>query len=92
VPAELGTLYREIEANIVSLGIVPESRPFRPHITIARLANASHRSVAEYLERNDSFRAGPFPVTSFTLFSSVLTQQGPIHTLETSYPLTPSSP
>lgn len=90
--AELEALYRQIETILVAVGVVPERRPFRPHITLARLAKTSQHDVTAYLKDNSGFKTGPFSVTSFKLFSSVLTPQGPIHTVEASYPLISSSP
>lgn len=90
--SELEALYRQVESYLAAAGVAPENRPFRPHITLARLNNVSPHEVAVYLKRNGSFSSGPFPVNSFTLFSSVLTPNGPIHTVEASYPLISSNP
>ncbi|MGD2055217.1 MAG: RNA 2',3'-cyclic phosphodiesterase [Gammaproteobacteria bacterium] len=39
IPGELWALVKSLRATLGECGLVPESRPFQPHITLARKAN-----------------------------------------------------
>ncbi len=86
--AALAHLYDKVESALVRTGLEPEGRKFAPHVTLARLKRARMGRVREFVSQNMSFEAGPFPVRSFTLFSSFLARGGAIHRPETEYPLT----
>lgn len=77
----------KVESALVRIGLEPEGRKYAPHVTLARLRTAHMGRIREFVSRNLSFRAGPFPVRSFTLFSSFLSRQGAIHRAEADYPL-----
>jgi 2'-5' RNA ligase len=83
----LEALHGKVEGVVVRSGLPPEARNFAPHVTLARLKGTPPRRVADYLTEHALFTAGPFPVDSFHLYSSVLTPKGAHHTLEASYPL-----
>jgi 2'-5' RNA ligase len=60
------------------IGLRPESKPFHPHITLARIKD--HRPPADLtqaIERERTFTAGEFTVRGVSLFSSELTPRGP---------------
>jgi len=83
----LAALHDKVEAAVVRTGLPPEGRNFAPHVTLARLKGTPPRRVADYLTDHALFSAGPFPVSDFHLYSSVLTPKGAVHTREASYPL-----
>ena len=83
----LTPLRERIESALVRAGLAPERRKYKPHITIARLNNASPGLARHWLSANAMFRAVPFTVESFTLFSSHLGRNKAIHTPEAVYPL-----
>lgn len=85
--APLARLKAVIDKSLSGAGIAPESRPFSPHITIARLRGASRTLTSHFLEQNREFCLEPFLVTEFRLYSSSLTPAGALHTCEASYPL-----
>lgn len=68
---------------VVPLGFPQEDRPFRPHLTVARVKK-DHREVGRALNSlgvlRDLFTCGPLPVERITLFKSDLRQTGPIYT------------
>ena len=68
---------------VVPLGFPQEDRPFRPHLTVARVKK-DHREVGRVLGAlgvlTDPFPCGPLPVDRVTLFKSDLRQTGPIYT------------
>ena len=76
-----------IESALVRAGLEPERRKYKPHITIARLNNGSPGLAREWLASNTMFRAIPFTVEKFTLFSSHLGREKAIYTAEAEYPL-----
>ena len=69
------------------VGLEPEGRKYTPHVTLARLRDSSSRDVAEYLAARGFFRASPFKVSRFVLFSSRASVGGGPYVVEASYPL-----
>lgn len=87
-PSPLMTeLQAEHERLMQRVGLEPESRKFTPHVTLARLRDASSREVAEYLSSRAGFRSPPFLVSRFVLFSSRRSVGGGPYVIEESYPL-----
>ncbi|MCC6793680.1 MAG: RNA 2',3'-cyclic phosphodiesterase [Candidatus Hydrogenedentes bacterium] len=62
-------------------GLLPESKPFHPHITLARIKDR-HPPVdlMHVIERERNFTAGEFTVRGVSLFKSELTPRGPNYT------------
>jgi 2'-5' RNA ligase len=86
----LDHLQARIESALVRLGLEPEHRRFTPHVTLARLKGAPAHRARRYIMENGAFRAGPFPVQGFTLFSSFLSRNGAIHDPVAEFALTDS--
>jgi 2'-5' RNA ligase len=84
---ELADLQAEHERLMRRIGLEPETRKFTPHVTLARLRQASSLDVADYLSARGYFRTAPFPVTRFVLFSSRASTGGGPYVVEESYPL-----
>lgn len=80
-------LRNRVNSVLVRLGLEPERRKYSPHVTIARLKNTPITKVTDFLAVNGLFSAGPFEVSKFRLYSSVLTPKGAIHNIEASYDL-----
>jgi len=85
--APLVELQAEQERLMQRLGLVPEGRKFSPHVTLARLREASSRQVADYLAVRGPFRSAPFQVGRFVLFSSRDSVGGGPYVVEAAYPL-----
>lgn len=84
----LGSLHSRIERQLSEAGLAAEEKPFSPHLTIARLREGTATPAVEgWLERAREFRAGPFPVSRFFLYSSVLGPGGARHRREREYGL-----
>lgn len=83
----LHNLQNDIEKVLLRNGLEPETRPFSPHITLARLKETLPAQLAPFLQKNNRFTTPIFPVTGFTLYSSRLAPQGAIHCQEASFPL-----
>lgn len=66
----LDALARANERAARSAGLPPERHGFKPHVTLARLKGTRPEAVARMLEGLGAFTSAPFPVESFSLFSS----------------------
>jgi len=77
----------EQERLMQRIGLEPEGRKFTPHVTLARLRDASSHAVADYLSSRGYFRTAPFHISNFVLFSSRNSVGGGPYIVEASYPL-----
>jgi 2'-5' RNA ligase len=77
----------EQERLMQRIGLEPEGRKYTPHVTLARLRDASSRDVADYLSARGHFRSPSFKVPRFVLFSSRASTGGGPYIVEASYPL-----
>jgi len=68
--APLVELQAEQERLIRRIGLPAETRKFAPHVTLARLRQASSMAVANYLSLRGWLSSLAFEVDHFTLFSS----------------------
>jgi len=75
-------LQQAVELAVQEVGIVPEERPFSPHLTLARLKEPHGAAVALFEQRHRELAYPPFQVHEVILFSSVLTPKGAIHRKE----------
>ena len=80
-------LQAEHERLMQRVGLDPEGRKYTPHVTLARLRDLSSFEVAEYLSARGVFRAPPFKVSRFVLFSSRASVGGGPYVVEAAYPL-----
>jgi 2'-5' RNA ligase len=81
-------LHDRIESALRRAGFPSEERRYEPHVTLARFdGTASAERVAAFLRANSLFRAAPFRVERFVLFSSVLGRSGPTYRPEAEFPL-----
>ncbi len=79
-------LQADHERLMQRVGLEPE-RKYKPHVTLARLRDASSRQVADYLASHQPFRSTPFPVSRFVLYSSRASVGGGPYVVEAEYPL-----
>ncbi len=80
-------LQNKIETALQRAGLEPERRRFQPHVTLARLDNAPELKLAGFVQTHNLFRAEPFEVGHFTLFSSQLGKEQSVYTAEVEYDL-----
>jgi 2'-5' RNA ligase len=85
-PRQLIELQAEHERLMQRVGLEPEGRKFTPHVTLARLRDASSRDVADYLAARP-YRSPEFHVSRFVLFSSRASVGGGPYVVEADYPL-----
>ena len=84
---ELDALMRAHERAARNAGLQPDTRKYRPHVTIARLRSTNVEAVARYLQRHGGFRTEPFLVSRFALFSSKPQVGGGPYVIEETYTL-----
>lgn len=80
-------LQAEQERLIRRVGLAPETRKFIPHITLARLRNASPRQVASFIASRGHVPPVSFTADRFVLFSSRASTGGGPYLVEAEYPL-----
>lgn len=87
---------RNLENEIVKIGLSAEDRPFSSHITLGRVRSGLNRKALvekiESLNKNFSSSSPEFKVLSITLFKSTLTPQGPIYESVLNCPLSSKIP
>lgn len=75
-------LQRGVEEVINRLGFVPETRPFRPHLTLGRVKSYSRREAfVAALEAEKGWTGGEFELSELCLMKSELQSGGAVHTL-----------
>jgi len=86
--AGLTDLFEAVEARLLAAGVGPETRPFSPHLTVARFRDRGRRAGGARSAGLEPRRladaiasvhvgAGPMPVRSITLYQSRLAPTGP---------------
>lgn len=80
-------LQAELERLMQRIGLDPEGRKFIPHVTLARLHDASSQDVADYLSLRGYFPSKVFMADRFVLFSARATTGGGPYVVEDSYAL-----
>jgi 2'-5' RNA ligase len=83
---ELDALYRANERAARTVGLEPNPRGFKPHVTLARMRGVRQRSVAQFLGEYGDLRLEPFTVTRFVLLSARPGSGGPPYGIEAEYP------
>ncbi len=84
---ELERLARGNERAARAAGLDPPARPFKPHVTLARLKHTQPELLARFLQKYGGFRSESFYVTHFTLFSSKPHTGGGPYIVEETFPL-----
>ena len=83
----LNELQAEQERLLRQVGLPPETRKFTPHVTLARLRNASPIDVADYIAVRGHFPKLTFTADRFVLYSSRNSVGGGPYIVEAAYPL-----
>ena len=67
-------------------GVPPEKREYRPHVTLAYLKpQANPDRIGAWITGHNLLKSPPIRVDRFGLYSSVLTGDGSVYTLEREY-------
>jgi len=70
---------KEVSERLSRVGLVPEDRPYKPHLTLARVREAAGLKSAELLDGVSERTFGSTPVGAITLFDSRLSPKGPTY-------------
>lgn len=79
---KLRELQKRLDFNLAPLGFTPESRPFTPHLTLARLNNRAAPDERQRLGKliaSTKFENGSIEVATISLMKSQLTRAGAIY-------------
>jgi 2'-5' RNA ligase len=83
----LRKLHGKIQHGLAAIGMEPEHRRYRPHVTLARLNGVPPLEAEGYAARYGEYASPPFVIDHFCLFSSHLAREGAIYTVEADYAL-----
>ena len=75
----LEKLHQKVEDHCETIGIAPENRPYKPHVTIARIKSTSKRAVTSFINKHKKFTLSEIPVNEFVLYESKLHPDGASH-------------
>jgi RNA 2',3'-cyclic 3'-phosphodiesterase len=77
----LSLLRKQLDDDFASIGFPREDRPFRAHLTLARIKDVHGLTgISQALAKHGSFIAGEFIGKELILFQSRLTPQGAVYT------------
>ncbi len=80
---KLSQFQQRLESNLARLSFAPESRPFAPHLTLARLRGQvsldERQSFGQLIARTSFESAGAIEVNAISLMKSQLTREGAIY-------------
>lgn len=85
--AELRGLAEACETAARRVGLKPEKRNYRPHVTLAYLRRPNPAEVAAWIQGNNLLRSPPITVDRFGLYSSHMGRDGSHYRLEAEYRL-----
>ncbi len=84
----LSGLARAIDRALAPLGCQPETRPYHPHVTLARVKRSSDiRTLRERIAATIESDFGSFRATEFHLYLSQPTERGSVYTKLATYDL-----
>jgi 2'-5' RNA ligase len=83
--APLRRLAARCETAARRAGLKPETRAWKPHVTLAHLNRPEPVRVAAWIQGHNLLTSPPFRVASFGLYSSWNTDRGSVYRLERSY-------
>jgi len=83
----LRRLAKACEAAARRAGVKPETRHYRPHVTLAYLRRPDPAEVARWIQANNLLKSPPIRIESFGLYSSFLGSEQAHYRLEAEYEL-----
>ena len=83
----LRRLAKACETAARRAGLKPDTRHYRPHVTLAYLRRPDPAEVARWIQANNLLKSPPIRVAGFGLYSSFLGSEQAHYRLEADYPL-----
>ncbi|MEX0618018.1 MAG: RNA 2',3'-cyclic phosphodiesterase [Pseudohongiellaceae bacterium] len=71
----------ELEAGMASAGFPPETRSYRPHLTVARFKPGLRLKLSELMDRYSGVNWGTLPVHAIHLYRSETLSEGPRYSI-----------
>jgi 2'-5' RNA ligase len=84
----LNRLARTCETAARRAGLKPDTRNYRPHVTLAYLRRPDPAAVAGWIQSHNLLHSPTFRADEFNLYSSWRTAEGSLYRCERTYPLT----
>ena len=84
---QLRRLAKACETAARRVGLKPETRIYRPHVTLAYLRHADSTEVGAWVQANNLLKSPPIPIDRFGVYSSFLGSEQAHYRLEAVYPL-----
>ncbi len=85
---KLAAMQKQLDADFTGIGFPKEDRPFRAHLTLARIKDPRAAvGIDKALQKYRDFSTGVFFVRELILFQSKLTPQGALYTRLATFPL-----
>ena len=78
----LFALHRHLQDAVLHAGLEADLKPFHPHITLGRARSVSRAALKPFLRRYADTEFDLWKVTGFSLFSSRLTTDRSVYTVE----------
>ena len=78
----LFALHHHLQDAVLHAGLEADLKPFHPHITLGRARGVSRAALKPFLRRYAETEFDQWKVTGFALFSSRLSADGSIYTVE----------
>jgi len=86
--AEASSLQKAVENQAADVGFPPETRAFKPHLTLGRVRSSRGKgSLAQVVENHREVEIGSFRVNEVYLFKSELKPSGAVYTKLQTFPL-----
>lgn len=82
---DLRILKGRIEAALRTVGLEADTRRYTPHISLGRLKHPQEDRLRTFIETRNLDVKTSFQVRAFTLYSSLLTRDGPLYRAEADY-------
>ena len=85
---EASSLQKAVENQAADVGFPPETRPFKPHLTLGRVRSSRGKgSLAQAVENHRDVEIGSFRVNEVYLFKSELKPSGAVYTKLQTFPM-----
>ena len=86
--AEAVSLQKAVENRAAEVGFPPETRPFKPHLTLGRVRSSRGKgSLVQAVENHRDVEIGSFRVNEVYLFKSELKPSGAVYTKLQTFPM-----
>jgi 2'-5' RNA ligase len=87
-PPDLAALAREVDWALTPIGVSPETRPYTPHLTLARIKEpVPMQKLRKAIADLPSLEFGGFQVDRFHLYQSRMQSSGSLYTKLSEFPL-----